>query len=58
MINGAKFYHVVGGKAYGPSLPDETLSQYKQRVRNAYGNLHGVEFGTRADLHPSFFWIR
>lgn len=57
MINGAKFYHVVGGRAYGPSLPGETLDQYKKRVRGAYGNLRGVKFGTRADLHPAFFWI-
>lgn len=58
MINGAKFYHVVGGKAYGPSLPGETLDQYKKRVRGAYGNLRGVDFGMRVGLHPAFFWVR
>lgn len=50
------FYHVSSGRAYGPSNPDETLPQYKARVRKAYGSLRGCEFGTRADLHPAYFW--
>ena len=51
------FYHVFGGRAYGPSEPGETLEAYKARVRRAYGGLAGVTFGKRADFHPASFWI-
>lgn len=51
-----KFYHTTGnGKVYGPSLPNETLAEYKARVKSVYGNLRGVKFGTRADFHPFMF---
>jgi hypothetical protein len=50
------YYHAVSGKAFGPSLPRETLEAYKARVRRAYGNLRGVEFGTRETLHPAYFY--
>jgi hypothetical protein len=50
-----KFWHVSGGRAYGPSLPGETLAQYRARVRRVYGSLSGVTFGRREDLHPCFF---
>ena len=51
-----RFYHVSGGKAYGPSEPDETLDAYRDRVRQAYGTLQGVQFGRKVDLHPCYFW--
>ena len=52
-----KYYHTAGnGKAYGPSLEGETLDQYKERVRKAYGSLKGIKFGTRDDFHPCYFW--
>jgi hypothetical protein len=50
------YYHVSNGRAYGPSLPDETLEAYKIRVRKAYGTLAGIKFGTKAELHPCYFW--
>lgn len=50
------FYHVSSGRAYGPSEPNETLEQYKARVRKAYGDLRGITFGTRDNLHPAYFW--
>lgn len=51
-----KFYHVSNGRAYGPSEDGETLAQYKERVRKAYGSLSGITFGTRTDFHPATFW--
>ena len=56
MSQNERFYHVSGGKAYGPSMEGESLSDYKARVRRAYGNLSGVTFGTRSDLNPCYFW--
>jgi hypothetical protein len=38
------FYHVVNGQAYGPSIPNEPLGSYQERVRVAYGSLRGVSF--------------
>lgn len=32
------FYHVSGGRAYGPSEPGESLKDYRARVRKAYAN--------------------
>lgn len=52
------FYHVSSGRAYGPSEPGESLRDYKARVRKVYGSLQGLEFGTRAQLHPAYFWTR
>lgn len=51
-----RFYHVISGRAYGPSEPGESLAQYKARVKRAYGSLAGVKFGKREDFHPAFFW--
>lgn len=51
-----RFYHVSSGRAYGPSLPGESLRDYKARVRQAYGSLSGVSFGKREELHPAYFW--
>jgi hypothetical protein len=51
-----KYYHVSGGKAYGPSEPSENLESYKARVKKVYGSLRGVTFGTKAELHPAYFW--
>lgn len=50
------FYHVSNGKAFGPSNEGETLAAYKARVRKAYGSLAGITFGTKAELHPCYFW--
>lgn len=52
------FYHVSSGRAYGPSEPGESLRDYKARVRKAYGSLQGLEFGTRAQLHHAYFWVK
>lgn len=51
------FYHVSGGRAYGPSEPGESLKDYRARVRKAYGSLHGITFGTRDTIHPMCFHI-
>ncbi len=51
-----KIYHVVNGRAYGPNNPGETLAEYKARVKRAYGNLRGVVFAARDDIHPAAFW--
>lgn len=51
-----RYYHISNGKAYGPSYENETLEDYKTRVRKAYGNLRGIEFGTKENLNPAYFF--
>lgn len=41
-----KHYHVSNGRAYGPAFDNESLSDYRQRVKKAYGSLGGVRFVT------------
>lgn len=39
------YYHIISGKLYWSEA--ETLYQYIERVRAAYGSLHGVsEYGS------------
>lgn len=53
----ARYYHTTGnGKAYGPSYEGETLEQYRERIKRAYGNLRGITIGQRNEFHPAFFW--
>lgn len=40
----SKVYHIVAGRAYGPANLGESIREYKDRVRGAYGSLHGVRF--------------
>lgn len=46
------FYHRHGGVSYGHSLPGETLTTYKARVKDAYGNLRGVTFHDAREEPP------
>lgn len=51
-----RYFHVSHGRAYGPSLPGESLKDYKARVREVYGTLRDITFGTKEELHPAFFY--
>ena len=51
-----RYFHVSNGRAYGPSMENETLEQYKARVKKAYGSLKGITFGTKESLHPAYFY--
>lgn len=52
----SQYFHVSNGRAYGPSLRNEKLEEYKARVRHAYGSLVGIKFGTKSELHPAYFY--
>lgn len=41
-----KFCHRSNGNYYGPSDNNETLTDYRKRVRGAYGTLRGISFHT------------
>lgn len=48
-----RYYHRTTRGAYGLSKPGETLDAYKQRVRNAYGDLRGVTFHDAESAPPA-----
>jgi hypothetical protein len=50
--NADRYWHQVKGQRYGCSFENETLTEYKVRVNQTYGNLSGVKFGVRKDFYP------